>query len=501
MKKVQLFTLATLFATLCAGCGGKTSSGNGVVSSSSGLTENHEPVEITYASWDLGSADSEVPNLDRMMIEEFQKEYPWITVKILDRPKQQGTDADQDWAEFLTSRAAVKRLPDVFKTEDIPRDVTNNWAMNINSLVESDPEYKQLSADVRNAAVYKGMTFALPTAIHYQGYVVNNTLFDSRNQDYQTPWTEWTDFLNALGKAAKHEAGGNIAGLDGIEHIIHTYAGHLDTDLEWFAFDKEANDGKGGFKLDGEEFKKTVEFYLSIYNNNKISYDNLKNVQIPEGEPSLLITYFGEGDPWNNEIMLAKWMGTWDLGSLQDEITKEKRKCEYDFIGFPGVDGVKRTPITLDFNIVSSQTKAPEAAYLLAKWMGFGKDGYAKRFELSTTTDGVAPINFAPLVSDEELYDAFFDLYPAFPGYREVVESQTFIAEPTKYMVGYNQVRYKGTYDSENTMFQILNEKLLKGQVTYNTIAADLNRRANEIYAETSASFDAALNKYYIQAA
>jgi hypothetical protein len=68
-------------------------------------------------------------------------------------------------------------------------------------------------------------------------------------------------------------------------------------------------------------------------------------------------------------------------------------------------------------------------------------------------------------------------------------------------MVGYNQVRYKGTYDSENTMFQILNEKLLKGQVTYNTIAADLNRRANEIYAETSASFDAALNKYYIQAA
>ena len=84
MKKVQLFTLATLFATLCAGCGGKTSSGNGVVSSSSGLTENHEPVEITYASWDLGSADSEVPNLDRMMIEEFQKEVDARWQELLD---------------------------------------------------------------------------------------------------------------------------------------------------------------------------------------------------------------------------------------------------------------------------------------------------------------------------------------------------------------------------------------------------------------------------------
>ena len=499
MKKVQLFALTTLFATLCAGCGGKNSSG--VVSSSGGLTENHDPVTITYASWDLGSADSETPNIDRMMIDEFEKEYPWITVNILDRPKQQGTDADQDWAEFLTSRAAVKRLPDVFKSEDIPRDVTNNWAMNINSLVESDDEYQQLSEDVRNVAVYKGMTFALPTAIHYQGYVVNNTLFESRNQDYQTPWTEWTDFLTALGKAAKHEAGGNVAGIDGIEHIIHAYPGHLDTDLEWFAYDKAGNDGKGQFKLDSEEFKKTVEFYLSIYNNNKISFDNLKDTPVAEGEESILKTYFGEGDAWNNEIMLAKWYGTWDLGSLQAEITKGERKSEYDFIGFPGIDGVKRTPITLDFNIVSSQTKAPEAAYLLAKWMGFGKDGYAKRFELSTTTDGLNPINYAPLIADEELLDKFFELYPAFPGYRDVIESQSFIAEPTKYMVGFNQVRYKGTYDSENTMFQIINEKLLKGKITYNTISAELNRRANAIYEETAASFENAINKYYITAA
>ncbi len=501
MKKVQLLTLATLVATLCAGCGGKTSSGNGVVSSSGGLTENHDPVTITYASWDLGSADSEVPNIDRMMIDEFEKEYPWITVEILERPKVQGSDADQDWAEFLTSRAAVKRLPDVFKSEDIPRDVTNNWAMNINSLVESDSEYQQLSADVRNAAVYKNMTFALPTAIHYQGYVVNNTLFESRNQDWQTPYTEWTDFLKALEKAAKHEAGGNIAGIDGIEHIIHAYAGHLNTNLEWFAFDKAGDNGKGEFKLDNEEFKKTVEFYLSIYNNNKISYDNLKNVQIPEGEPSLLETYFGQGDPWDNEIMLARWFGTYSLGALQSQITKGERTSEYDFIGFPGVDGVKRTPITLDFNIVSSQTKAPEAAYLLAKYLGFGTKGYAKRFELSTTTEGLDPVNYAPLIADDELLDQFFALYPSFPGYREVVESQSFIAEPTKYMVGYNQVRYKGTYDSENSMFQIINERLLKGQVTYNTISAELNRRANAIYKETAASFENALNKYYIQAA
>ena len=152
-------------------------------------------------------------------------------------------------------------------------------------------------------------------------------------------------------------------------------------------------------------------------------------------------------------------------------------------------------------SIVSSQTKAPEAAYLLAKYLGFGSKGYAKRFELSTTTEGLDPVNYAPLITDEELLDKFFALYPDFPGYREVVESQSFIAEPTKYMVGYIQVRYNGTYDSENTMYQIINERLLKGQVTYNTISAELNRRANAIYQETAQSFENAINKYYIQAA
>lgn len=90
MKKVQLFALTTLFATLCAGCGGKTdsSSNNGVVSSNVSLGENsssvhHDPVTITYAAWNLGSPDSAKPNLDRLMIEEFEKNIHGLQLKLL----------------------------------------------------------------------------------------------------------------------------------------------------------------------------------------------------------------------------------------------------------------------------------------------------------------------------------------------------------------------------------------------------------------------------------
>jgi hypothetical protein len=55
-------------------------------------------------------------------------------------------------------------------------------------------------------------------------------------------------------------------------------------------------------------------------------------VQIPEGEPSLLETYFGQGDPWDNEIMLARWFGTYSLGALQSQITKGERTSEYDLL-------------------------------------------------------------------------------------------------------------------------------------------------------------------------
>ena len=50
---------------------------------------------------------------------------------------------------------------------------------------------------------------------------------------------------------------------------------------------------------------------------------------------------------------------------------------DLDFIGTPVVNGNKRVPSVADFFAVASNTKHPEEAYLLAKWMGFGKEGYA----------------------------------------------------------------------------------------------------------------------------
>jgi ABC-type glycerol-3-phosphate transport system substrate-binding protein len=42
-----------------------------------------DQVEITYASWNLGSADSEEPNMERLMIDAFMEAYPNIKVTVI----------------------------------------------------------------------------------------------------------------------------------------------------------------------------------------------------------------------------------------------------------------------------------------------------------------------------------------------------------------------------------------------------------------------------------
>ena len=197
--------------------------------------------------------------------------------------------------------------------------------------------------------------------------------------------------------------------------------------------------------------------------------------------------------------MLTKWQGSWQLGSWQKSKDDGTINFALDFIGFPSVNGVKKTPMSMDFTAVSSQTKQPEEAYMLAKWLGFGKEGYAKRLELSTTVDGLSVVNYAPLINDKELLDSYFALYPNFKEYRKVVESQSFIFEPVKSMVGYDDVRYNGRYDGEHIMNDIVNS-VLTGATKLADVSTQLNKRANEIYKESNKAFDEAIEKYYITA-
>ena len=481
MKRILPKLLPSLLLVLfIIGCGGGDDSSSTTTSSTT--SSSKPPITLTYSAWNLGPADSETPNLERLMLDAFEEKYPHITVNVIERPKKPGETADMVWNEFLGARASVGKLPDVFFADNIPYYVINEWAYDITDIAHADSEYMNLSEDLRNPATYDGKVLSLPQAIHYFGYVVNKTLFESQNVDAPTIESTYEEFTQAIKDAADHSSGNRgVAGLSGIEHILHYYPGHKNTNLQWWTHDGEK------FNLDGPEFLEAVTKYRELATDKSFVVDAL----IPEEIES----FFPEGDQWENGNMLAKWVGSYEFGSMQTKLDEGTYTFDVDFIGTPVINGNKRVPIVADFVTIASTTKYPDEAYLLAKWMGFGKEGYAKRIELSKTVQGVSKVNFAPLQADEELLDAYFELHSGFEGLRSIIESGTFIVEPPKYLPGYINARYQGSYDSENSMFQIL-DKVMKGEVLYADIATQFNNRANALYNEARAQFEEALSKY-----
>jgi multiple sugar transport system substrate-binding protein len=479
MKKLSSILSTSILLALMVGCNPSKPSSS--TSSSSTSSSSHTPVTLTYAAWNLGAKDSETPNLERLMIQAFMQKYDWITVNIIERPKLPGEDTDQPWNEFLAARASVNKLPDVFFADNIPYYVTQHWAYDLKDIVAKDPEYQNLSDDIKNVATYSGKVMALPQAVHYFGYVVNTTLYEARNVDAPTIDSTYEEFMNLTKSAANQVTGQRgVAGLEGIEHILHWYPAQLNEDFSWWTFDGTK------FNLNGPEFAEAMAKYRDLRTDKSFVWEALTGEEILE--------FFPEGWQWGNGNMLAKWYGSYDFASMQKEINDGNWTWNLEFIGTPVVNGQKRVPIVADFVTVSKTTKYPEEAYLLAKWMGFGNDGYAKRLELSNTVAGISKVNFAPLQANAELLDQYFAMYTEFQGLRKIIENKNFVVEPPKYLPGYIKARYDGSYDSENNMYQIL-DKLMKGEVQLADISNQLNNRANALYNEAYQVFYAELSK------
>lgn len=477
MKKVLLLIVLMCSVTLLVAC-------------NNGGTEEGK-VKITYSNWNLGAPEAETPSMERLMIEAFEEAHPDIDVEIIERPKVPGTTNDVSWSEFLVARASTESLPDVFMADDIPYYVVNDWAYNITDIAMADPEYLNVSEGIRGATTYDGKVMALPNAVFYAGYVVNKTLYDQRGQDWPTTQTTMDEFLALTKAAANHSSTTNtgIVGLEGIEHILHWYPAQLNTNYGWFTMTPD------GFNLDSTEFATTIDFYRSLQTDPSFVLEALQYEASLEGSEIDIEAIFqggSAGAAFNNGAILAKWYYSWDFGWMQSNINNGNYTWDLDFIGTPVVNGNKRVPIVADFFTIASNTDHPEEAYLLAKWMGFGKDGYLKRIELSKTVEGIAQVNFAPLQNDADLLDAYFELYPSFTGLRAIVEAGNVVVEPPKFLPGYVAARYQGTYDAENKMFDII-YKLMIGEVLYADVRVNLNNRANAIYDEAKAAFEAAL--------
>ena len=331
----------------------------------------------------------------------------------------------------------------------------------------------------------------IPNAVFYAGYIVNKTLYEYQGQTAPDLDTTMEEFLTLTKAAADHNSSTNqgVIGLEGIEHIIHWYPAQLNENLGWYTLNED------GFNLDSSEFGDSISLYRDLATDSSFVWEALLSASAVEDSGVDISTMFPEpvGAYFDNGAILAKWFYSWDFGWIQTKINDGDYPWELDFIGTPVVNGNQSVPIVADFFTLASNTDYPEEAYLLSKWMGFGVDGYLKRIELSTTVPGISKVNFAPIQNDVQLLDAYFELYPGLPGLRTIIEAGSFIVEPPKYMPGYIDARYQGTFDADNKMSDVINS-LLSGEIQYADIKVALNTQANNLYNQAKTLFDDALS-------
>lgn len=433
-------------------------------STTTSTTQPPQPVTITYAAWNLGPAESANPNLERLMIQAFMQRYPWITVNIVERPKvpdSTGTgEIDQNWNEFLAARAAQGVLPDVYFTDSTETIIMNNWVRDMTAIAQNDPEFLNIASDIRNAANYGGRLMALPYAVYYFGFYINKTIFEENNADAPTFEDTWEEFTQKLKDVAIQNVtdGSGIAGLLGTDRLLEWFPAQLNPNLGWYTYDGSS------LHLNGTEFEQTLLMYQQLMQDKSFVYDALDSDEKQAA--------FNTNDAWGSSKLAAYWEYTPIIGSMLNY------DFDIDFIGTPGTSAAHQIPVIIDFLGISSQTQNPEAAYLLAKWMSFGKEGYLKRIELSTTVEGINALNMTPLQQDQELMDAFFAIYSSFTELRKVVNHSSFILEPNKHIPGYIEARWKANYDVTQTVGQVF-DRVRAGLLSYADVKNTWNTIAN----------------------
>lgn len=416
---------------------------------------NEDQVTIKFASWALGTEEDN--NIERLMIAEFEEKYPNIDVEIDE------SIATDDWNNSLSSAASANAMPDVFMVSQVPTGLANDWLLDVTELAAEDEDFANIPQVVTDSVTYNDAVFAIPSAQHFLGYFVNKDLYNQANLDVPEYGFSVDDFTESVRSVTNVNSG--VVGLNNPFAIVDWYPSSVNEEIGWYTFSEDE------YHLNSNEFISGVNL-TSNFVTNGYSYENLSDEQ--------KANFNGEnaGEVFAGGGIGLNWDGTWAVENFSTNLD-----FDWDFVGTPG----GRTVIVNDFMGISKSTKHQEEAFLFAKWMSFGKEGFLKRIDLAVEHDKA--LNNLPVTQDEEVLDAFFEVQDI-PGLRTAYDNLgNGIVEPVKTVPGFVQSRWEAPTgvavgDEPNANIAALIDASVRGEIKIEDYAAQINELANQKYQE-----------------
>lgn len=442
-KKLVLLGMAAVTTLALGACG----------SSSKESKESSDVVTLKYANWNLGTESDK--NLERLMIDEFNKAHKDIKVEI-----DNSINGD-DYTGKINTAASAGKLPDVFMINDIPSNYKNDWLLDISELASKDEDYEAIDSTIKETTKVGEKVVALPFAKHLLGYYINNDILDSLNLEKPAMDSKVEDFVAAIKTATDLDKG--FVGTDNAQTIVDWYPGQVNTKMGWFTF----ADGK--FQLDSKEMIEGVNVAKDLV-TNKYSYNDL-----PQAEKDKL-----SGDD-SGKAFKAGQVAYYYNGTYMNADLQKNADFNFEFIGLPG----GRQAVSSDFLGISKSTKNKEAAYEFAKYLSFGKEGFKKRLDLAE--DKGLELATLPLTTNKEMEEKYWEIVTV-PGVKETNEKlENAMFEPIKVVPGYIQARYEASTglkigDEENANVGALINAAASGKINYQDYAAQLQELAQKQY-------------------
>ncbi|MCL1986870.1 MAG: extracellular solute-binding protein [Firmicutes bacterium] len=369
------------------------------------------PATIRYANWNMGTEEEN--NIERRMIQAFMERYPHITVEI-------DESIPGDWMGNLAIAASTGSLPDVFMVSDTATKVINGWLLDITDISNADSEFTALPQNIRDSTTLGGRVYTVPFAQFLLGYFINADLFDTFNLDPPQFGFDVDEFISLIN--ATTDLSRPTLGLTQSVSFADWMPAALNPNLGFFAYDGT------GYAISSPEMIQTVNTAAQL-NMTGTTWLGIT----PEQQAQFLGAEY-DGAAFREGLVAFLWDGTWALGSLS-----EQTNFSLDFVGVPG----GRTPMTLDITALSATTAYPEQAYLLAKWMGHGIDGYLTRLQIAEEMG----IFFAsvPVSPNPQVQNAFLASIDGLPGLRTAIENlDNAIIDGNKVVPGYVMARFNG---------------------------------------------------------
>ncbi len=364
MKKFITLLIALVLGFFLVACGEVTMPTNGgggtdttVPTQGGNATEPvKRRVNISYADW----GNQEV---NQKLIEKFMEKYPHIKVDLRG-------DISGSGAEFtgnLIAAAQADMLPDVFAIDNVPTVVEPGLTLDVSEYWDNDEDAQLVYPNIANTAVYSGKRYAIPSFQFLKGIFINLTIFENANlttnEKYRIDddgypvkdWTfdEWIEIAKDITNYDINDKANFVSGLG-------LWYGAADFQQIW----PMMHDADVGYDTwDGEKFNFTSDAWIEAM---KVKVDIMNATKYPGVTmfPEEAAEFIGELGWMIAEGYHAMSIdGSWNFGAVQ---TAENNGQELGFWPYPQGDAGFFPPTILDYQVVSSQTKYPEEAYLLA---------------------------------------------------------------------------------------------------------------------------------------